>query len=298
MRLLFVPLAILCLLPLMALAQKPQSPSALKQMVETEQAFSKSAEVKNTREAFMAFIADDGLLWRPRAVNGKKWMNEHPVTPSDKRPLLAWQPMFAEMAQAGDLGYTTGPWEFKNDINDTKPSGYGHFVTLWKKQADGSWKFVVDLGISHPTSGGPLIIWQVDHKTTSKSVKTVDVVKVTESLLERDRSYAAEALKLGVSSAFLAHAASDARLYLPENLPFIGRAGAVHMLATMKDPVTYQAIAGDVSRSGDLGYTHGTYEKSSAADPKKISERGNYLRIWKKHGAAWQIVLDVTNPVP
>src|SRR4030095_6707625 len=165
----------------------------------------------------------------------------------DKRPLLAWQPAFAQIAEAGDLGFTTGPWEFKNDINDAKPAGYGHFVTVWKKQTDGSWKFLADLGISHPQSGGPLTIWQVDNKTTSKSVKEVDVAKATEALLERDRSYAATGLKSGLSSAFLTYAASDARLYLPEYLPFIGRAGAVQILATMKDPVTYQTIAGEVS---------------------------------------------------
>jgi ketosteroid isomerase-like protein len=154
-------LSILLLLPIATFAQKPQSPSPLKQMIETEQAFSKTAEVKNARDAFTEFIADDGLLFRPRAVNGKKWMKEHPVPPSDKHPLLAWQPAFAGMAKAGDLGFTTGPWEFKEDIKDAKPSGYGHFVTLWKKQQDGSWKFIVDLGISHPQSGGPLTIWQL-----------------------------------------------------------------------------------------------------------------------------------------
>jgi len=128
---------------------------ALQEMVKTEQAFSKMAEEKNTRDAVMAYIADDGLLFRPGAVNGKKWMIEHPVPPSDKKPLLAWQPAFAGMSASGDMGFTTGPWEAKGDIKDEKPSGYGHFVTVWKKQADGSWKFVVDLGISHRQSGGP-----------------------------------------------------------------------------------------------------------------------------------------------
>ncbi len=37
----------------------------LEDMVKTEQAFSKMAEEKTTREAFMAYIADDGLLFRP-----------------------------------------------------------------------------------------------------------------------------------------------------------------------------------------------------------------------------------------
>jgi hypothetical protein len=42
-----------------------QELSPLQEMVKTEQAFSKMAEEKNTRDAFMAFIADDGLLFRP-----------------------------------------------------------------------------------------------------------------------------------------------------------------------------------------------------------------------------------------
>src|ERR1043165_6665833 len=94
---------------------RPQQ-TPLQQMVQTEQAFARMAAEKNTRDAFMAFIADEGLLFRPTAVNGKKWMSEHPVPPSDKRPLLAWQPAFAGMAAAGDLGLTTGPWEFKEDV--------------------------------------------------------------------------------------------------------------------------------------------------------------------------------------
>ena len=61
-----------------------QGQTPLQDMVKTEQAFSKMAEEKTAREAFMAFIADDGLLFRPGAVNGKKWMIEHPVPPSDK----------------------------------------------------------------------------------------------------------------------------------------------------------------------------------------------------------------------
>ena len=127
-----------------------QGQSALQEMVKTEQAFSKMAEEKNTRDAFLAFMADDGLLFRPGAVNGKKWMLEHPAPPTDKKPLLAWQPSFAGMSASGDMGFTTGPWEFKGDVKDEKPSGYGHFITVWKKQSDGEWKWVVDVGTSSP----------------------------------------------------------------------------------------------------------------------------------------------------
>ena len=290
-------LALLLVISPTTLAQQ-SDPSALKQMVETEQAFAKTAEVKNIRDAFMEFIADDGLLFRPAAVNGKKWMTEHPVPSSDKKPLLAWQPNFAQMAASGDLGFTTGPWEFKADVKDANPAGYGHFVTLWKKQSDGKWRFAVDLGISHPQPGGPLNIWRVEEESQKKSFKLIDVAKITEVLMERDRSYASETLKNGWPTAFEAFAATDARLYLPEHLPYLGRTLAVEIIRSSKGAVTFQPISGDVSKSGDLGYTHGTYQKMAADDPKKVAEHGNYLRIWKKEGSAWQIVLDVVNPVP
>jgi len=271
-----------------------QGQSALQDMVKTEQAFSKTAEEKNTRDAFMAFIADDGLLFRPGAVNGKKWMIEHPVPPSDKKPLLAWQPAFAGMAMSGDMGFTTGPWEFKGDIKDEKPSGYGHFVTVWKKQTDGSWKFVVDLGISHPKSGGPQMLWQPPFKKDPPIVFSSDNTEAEHTaLLDRDRKLSAAGLSDGLSKAFLTYASPEVRVYRNNSLPFIGRAPSVKALAAVKGQFSSQAIAGDVSRFGDLGYTHGTYELTDAT--KKVIEHGSYVRIWKKQGDVWRVVLDVIN---
>ncbi len=268
-----------------------QGQSAIQEMVQTEQAFSKMAEEKNTRDAFMTFIADDGLLFRPGAVNGKKWMIEHPVPSSDKKPLLAWQPSFAGMAASGDMGFTTGPWEFKGDIKDEKPAGYGHFVTVWKKQADGNWRFEVDLGISHPMSGGPQAHWEP--AVTSKPKKWKEAPEARQSLLSRDQKYAAETLGQGLAKAFPGYASPDVRLYRANNLPYIGREAASEALNKTKGQVTWQPISSDTSRAGDLGYTHGTYEVTD--DTKKVIERGSYVRIWKNQNGVWQIVMDVTN---
>ena len=266
--------------------------SALQEMVKTEQAFSKMAQEKTIREAFMTFIADDGLLFRPGAVNGKKWMLEHPVPPSDKKPLLAWQPAFAGMARAGDLGFTTGPWEFKEDINDKTPAGYGHFVTLWKKQADGSWKFVVDLGITHPQSGGPQKLWQPGDK--KEKPDPLPVPTTAEELMERDRKYA-DLAKQGLQEAFLSYAAPEIRLYRVGSLPFVGLEPATNAFVSTKGQLTWQPAGSDVSRSGDLGYTHGTYEIADNAN--KVIEKGSYVHIWKKNtSGSWRVVLDVANP--
>ena len=260
-------------------AVSAQAQSALNDMVKTEQAFSQMAQDQSIRDAFMTYIADDGLLFRPGAVNGKKWMSEHPVPSSDKRPVLVWQPAYAGMAVSGDMGFTTGPWEAKADINDEKPQGYGHFVTVWKKQADGSWKFVVDLGISHPQSGGPQTLWTPPITGKKETFKPVDLTSARKSLLARDQAYDV--------AAFAAYAAPDVRLYRANSLPFIGREASLAALAKTTGQVKWHPIAADVSQAGDLGYTHGTYEAAN--------ERGSYVRIWKKQNGQWRIVMDVTN---
>lgn len=107
-----------------AFAQQAKQNSALQSMVETERAFARMSEEQGIRPSFMAFIADDGVLFRPTAVKGKKWMTENPLSPSEKRPLLSWQPTFADIALMGDMGYTTGPWEYKADIHDAKPVAF------------------------------------------------------------------------------------------------------------------------------------------------------------------------------
>src|ERR1700752_375186 len=278
---------------ILSLTSIVQGQIPLVDMVMTEHAFADLAAEKNTRDAFMKFIADDGLLFRPGAVNGKKWMNEHPLPPSDKRPLLAWRPFFAGMSVSGDMRFTTGPWEFKGDSKDEKPSGYGHFVTVWKKQPDGSWKFVVDLGISHPQSGGNLQAHWIPEGTEGEKFKPVGIAVSRESLLDRDRKYAAAALNEGLAKAFATFAATGVRLYRANNLPYIGRDASSEAIAKTKGQVTWQPIASDTSRAGDLGYTHGTYEV--ADDTKKVIEHGSYVRIWKKQSGIWQIVMDVTN---
>ena len=287
----FMKFAMLFLVLAFSLEAQGQTP--LQEMVKTEQAFSKMAEEKDTRDAFMTFIADDGLLFRPGAVNGKKWMIEHPEPSSDKKPLLAWQPSFAGIAASGDMGFTTGPWEFKGDVKDEKPSRYGHFVTVWKKQADGSWKFAVDLGISHPQSGGPQTLWHPTDKPKKAPSENVDTANALKHLLNRDRIMSLATVDQGFAKAFVAFASPEVRLYRNANLPLIGREASVGVLSQVKGQLVSQPISGDVSRAGDLGYTHGTYEVTD--DSKKVIERGSYVRIWGKQDGVWRVVLDVTN---
>jgi ketosteroid isomerase-like protein len=62
---------------------------------------------------------------------------------------LTWIPVAADIAASGDLGYTYGTWKATKTATDGKVEVYtGKYFTTWKKQPDGSWKAVTDIGNS------------------------------------------------------------------------------------------------------------------------------------------------------
>jgi len=268
-------------------------------MVETERAFARTSAEKGTREAFAAFIVDDGILFRPTAVFGKKWMQEHPLPPSATRPLLSWQPIFAAVSRAGDLGYTTGPWQFKQDIKDAKPVAFGNFMTVWRKQADGTWKFALDLGISNPEPKTEGPAWQPDDsQPVGGSFRRVDAEAARSALLGVDREFSKASADQGAREAFLLFAAKDVRLFRHDHFPFVGRAGAADALAPITAEWTWKPAFAGVSMSGDLGYSYGIYELREKSGAGAVSERGNYARVWKKVNDEWKLVVDVADPLP
>jgi ketosteroid isomerase-like protein len=118
---------------------------AVRAIVEQERAFSAASVAKSTRDAFMEFLADDSLLFRPGPVPGKMFIRNRPAPPGK----LVWAPTFADAASSEDIGYTTGPYEFRKAEMTETPQSWGHYVSIWRKQRDGSWKVEVELGVSH-----------------------------------------------------------------------------------------------------------------------------------------------------
>jgi len=92
--------------------------------------------------------ADDSVV-KPQEgqlpVIGKTALEKFWSDKSDTKD-ISWEPYKAEAARSGELGYTLGNWKLV--LKDT--TMYGNYYTIWKKQADGKWKFVVDGGNTTP----------------------------------------------------------------------------------------------------------------------------------------------------
>lgn len=132
-------------LPLLALIlAMPAAADDFEDMVSAEKAFAADASARNTRDAFLAALADDGIVFAPGPSDGNRVWQARKVN----KNRLEWAPEVAEIAVSGDLGYTSGPWRF-TEADADKPAAFGHFFTIWKKQSDGKWKVLVDHGVNH-----------------------------------------------------------------------------------------------------------------------------------------------------
>ncbi len=121
-------------------------------LLEADRAFSKMSAEKGLYEAFDFYMDDNATMYREgqHPFSGREKIR--PILSKNPNATLTWEPTKAEIAASGDLGYTLGRWEYTvKDSTGKEDSSFGYYVSVWKKQTDGSWKFVFDSGISGPT---------------------------------------------------------------------------------------------------------------------------------------------------
>ena len=132
-------------------AQKPDLQSSQAAIMKADEDFNQSVADRN-RERFLSLIADGATFGggTPNEQKGKDaiWKSWS-VFFDPKGPTLTWHPSKAEVLAGGDVGYTTGFSERR------APNGVvnkGNYLTVWKKQPDGSWKAIFDTGTGVPAS--------------------------------------------------------------------------------------------------------------------------------------------------
>lgn len=101
-------------------------------------------------DGWMSFFAEDatGFPVGQKMIRGKDKLREfYGRMFADPNLVIDWKPVLAEAAASGDLGMTIGEAEFRTKDKEGKPvSRPGKYLTVWKKQKDGSWKVIADLG--------------------------------------------------------------------------------------------------------------------------------------------------------
>jgi ketosteroid isomerase-like protein len=254
-------------------------------LVQAEKDFSKLSVEKGIKDSFVSNFADDAIIFRPTPVAGKKWYEGRPQV----QGVLSWQPVLSEIAASGELGYNTGPFEYREKA-EAKPVGYGEFFSFWKKQPDGKWKVVLDQGVEHSMPNNEVKLEAIVPQSKVSDPKSDDL----STLMQIDRKFSQLSKDQGTQKAFAQFLAQKTRVMRPQLLPESNREKGIAIVGQEKGVLTWEPSGGDIAKSGDLGYTYGLSQRN--VDGK--IEKGNYVRAWRKENGEWKVAVDVMTPFP
>jgi ketosteroid isomerase-like protein len=124
-----------------------------KVLIDAERAFAKATAERGI-DGWMEFMAPNAVELSDEPLVGldqiRAGMGKQLGTPGFK---LTWEPTKAEFLGEGDVGFAVGRYELHYNGADGKPQiEKGSYLTTWKKQKDGSWKVVSDIGSPDPPS--------------------------------------------------------------------------------------------------------------------------------------------------
>ncbi|HET7897464.1 MAG TPA: hypothetical protein VFL47_07335, partial [Flavisolibacter sp.] len=156
----------------------------------------------------------------------------------------------------------------------------GQFNTVWHKTENGDWKFLLDMGVSKTPDFASKTFAFPDHKIDFTPGTMEELLKAEEQLVKnakesanRNKSYT-EALS---KHAFL--------LVRNGHLPTTAVSEIEPLFTSMPLSIDYQQEGAVMAKSGDLGYVYGTTTIGGKDD--------NYLRVWRREGNEWKLVLEV-----
>ncbi|MBX7494912.1 hypothetical protein K3172_03455 [Qipengyuania sp. 6B39] len=104
-------------------------------VVAAELAFARAAQEDGQWTAFRDYSTGDAVMFVPQAVNAHEWLAKQ----TDPAEAVKWQPHQVWSSCDGTLAVTKGAWQ--------RPDGSsGYFTTVWQRQRNGEYKWVLDQG--------------------------------------------------------------------------------------------------------------------------------------------------------
>lgn len=140
-----VKLFVFVLIAASAFAANPED-----EILQLDREFSRTfnaAPMATRADQWMSYFAENATVPSAKPLAGKQALTEHyKQVFADADLKLSWVPTKGEVFAGGKMGFTVGKYTalYKDDGKLMEQTGT--YITVWKKQEDGSWKIVADTG--------------------------------------------------------------------------------------------------------------------------------------------------------
>jgi ketosteroid isomerase-like protein len=256
-------------------AAPPGAPAAVQQIDDVERAFAQAVAQAGIVQGFRQFASADAVMFLPDptpaqpALMEARWPGE-----------LVWRAQYIGVAPSGDLAFSAGPSLLRGA--GTRPSG-GFYLTVWRRQPDGGWKFVLDHAADMPSA-----IWGLPPRPlTAVNTEPPPGAPSNEGMREADASLNA-ALPKGAATAFGQRL--DDQIILMRTLKPVaqGRKRALALVADSPPILEATTLGGSRSMDASFGYTYGRARWSGPGGPVV----GYYVRVWRSTPQGWRLLAD------
>ncbi|MET0465427.1 MAG: hypothetical protein ABW007_19860 [Chitinophagaceae bacterium] len=242
-------------------------------VVQAELSFAATAKEFTMKKAFLDNMDSAAVVFEQgKILNGVR----HWTASTESNGKLLWHPSFNGLSLAEDLGFTTGPWEYRTTLKDSAIA-CGQYTTVWKKNKKGEWKFLADLGVDYRDN-----MFGQQHLSSSEAFTPAS--KSDTSALAIEEIFLAK-FKADKQKAFEQSIHYNTWLNSDGMRPVQLAALVLPELAKLPASISFKPVSGGMSSSRDLAYVYGmvSYE----------NKQENYLRIWGHTKDGWKIILQV-----
>jgi hypothetical protein len=263
-----IVVAFLLMMPA-AFAQK-----GIKGLVNAEKQFAAFTATHTIKEGFLNYMDSAGVIFR-QGNETNAWESYRKQKPGPG--ILTWEPAFAVLSASGDMGITTGPYEFRTGTLQDTPVGRGSFSSIWHINRNGEWKNLADLGTSY-RSAYPAI-----KEVKELALNRMDAQDASfDDILLIDKKFNTFIQEKN-DAALQSYLAAEAWFNIDGQLPIIGRQASGDALKNIPPGLLFNSKAGALSSSKDLAYVYGTV---IYGDKKE-----NYLRAWIYLNKQWRVIM-------
>ncbi len=241
-------------------------------LVNAERGFASFTASHSIKEGFLKYMDSTGIVFQhAKPVNAIRAYQEQKAGTG----ILNWRPEFAVISASGDMGITTGPYEYKPSATDSV-SGRGSFSSVWQINAEGVWKNMVDLGTTY--SQIPAAAKEV-HQVILPEEQPGSTY---EELLAMEQHLNSIIHKKNLA-ALKAYFPEDSRLNRDNHAPLTGTEAVVAGLEDFGRTAVLIPVTGNLSESKDLAWFYGTVISGARKE--------NYLRVWIFRNGKWRVIV-------